>query len=179
MGGHEGVYHQFAPLPNPTGMTHFAGPISVAESLLNIGLLLIILTCGAGLLSRFRRAGSEEREQLKWFLYVIALVCVDIVVAIPVGAVIHSHWVGDIEWILGAYAVAFGLPVANTLAVPKFPPLDIDLVINKSVVFGAMAAFITAVYVAIVVGIGGLLGSGSRPNLVVLILASGICGVSL
>src|ERR1700737_2792232 len=119
MGGHEGVYHQFAPLPNPTGMTHFAGPISVAESLLNIGLLLIILTCGAGLLSRFRRAGSEEREQLKWFLYVIALVCVDIVVAIPVGAVIHSHWVGDIEWILGAYAVAFGLPVGTPIAVPN------------------------------------------------------------
>jgi signal transduction histidine kinase len=99
-------------------------------------------------------------------------------VAIPVGAVIHSHWVGDIEWILGAYAVAFGLPVATTIAVLMYRLYDIDLVINKSVVFGAMAAFITAVYVAIVVGVGGLLGSGSRPNLALSILATAIVAVA-
>ena len=178
MAGNQGVYHQFALLPNPTGLTQLAGPLKLAESLLNIYLIIIILACGAGLLSRFRRAGSEERQQLKWFLYVAALVCLDVVIAIPIRAVIHSHWVGDIEWVLGAYAVAFGFPGAATIAVLKYRLYDIDPVINKSVVFGAMAAFITAVYVAIVVGLGGLLGSGTRPNLALSIVATAIVAVA-
>jgi signal transduction histidine kinase len=172
--GNQGIYHQFALLPNPTGLAQLAGPIKFAQSLFNITLLLLILTCGAGMLSRFRRAGSEEREQLKWFLYVAMLVCLDVLIAIPFGALTHSHWVGDIEWVFGAYAVAFGLPVAATIAILKYRLYDIDLVINKSVVFGAMAAFITAVYVAIVVGVGGLLGSATRPNLALSILATAI-----
>jgi signal transduction histidine kinase len=178
MAGNQGIYHQFALLPNPTGLTQSAGLVNVANTLLNVALILIILTCGAGLLSRFRRADSEERQQLKWFLYVVALVCADVLIAIPVGAVIHSHWVGDIEWVLGAYAVAFGFPVAATIAVLKYRLYDIDPVINKSVVFGAMAAFITTVYVAIVVGLGGLLGSTSRPNLALSILATAIVAVA-
>ena len=178
MDGHQGLYHQFALLPNPTGLASLAGLVNVATSLLNVYLLLAVLTSAAGLLWRFRRAGSEEREQLKWFLYVIALLCLDVVAGIPVGAVIHSHWVGDVQWALGAYAVAFGLPVATTIAILKYRLYDIDLVINRSVVFGAMGAFITTVYVAIVVVLGGLLGGGSRPNLALSILATAIIAVA-
>ena len=101
-----------------------------------------------------------------------------VVAGIPVGAVIHSHWVGDVQWALGAYAVAFGLPVATTIAILKYRLYDIDLVINRSVVFGAMGAFITTVYVAIVVVLGGLLGGGSRPNLALSILATAIIAVA-
>ncbi|HVS04723.1 MAG TPA: histidine kinase [Candidatus Dormibacteraeota bacterium] len=176
--GNQGIYHQFALLPNPTGLPQLAGLINIALAVFNISLVLLILTCGAGMLSRFRRAASEERQQLKWFLYVVVLVCVDVLIAIPLGALTHSHWVGDIEWTVGAYAVAYGLPVATTIAVLKYRLYDIDLVINKSVVFGAMATFITAVYVAIVVGIGGLLGSGSRPNLALSVLATAIVAVA-
>lgn len=176
--GNQGIYNQFALLPNPTGLPQLAGFINIALAVFNISLVLIILTCGAGMLSRFRRAGSEERQQLKWFLYVVVLVCVDVLIAIPVGALTHSHWVGDIEWTVGAYAVGYGLPVATTIAVLKYRLYDIDLVINKSVVFGAMAAFITAVYVAIVVGLGEVLGGGSRPNLALSILATAIVAVA-
>jgi signal transduction histidine kinase len=178
LAGNQGIYNQFALLPNPTGLPQLAGPINLALAVFKISLVLLILTCGAGMLSRFRRAASEERQQLKWFLYVVVLVCVDVLIAIPLGTLTHSHWVGDIEWTVGAYAVAYGLPVAMTIAVLKYRLYDIDLVINKSVVFGAMGAFITAVYVAIVVGLGGLLGGGSRPNLALSILATAIVAVA-
>ena len=46
-------------------------------------------------------------------------------------------------------------------AILKYRLYDIDVVINRAVVFGALAAFITAVYVAIVVGVGALLGRGT------------------
>ena len=178
LAGNQGIYNRFALLPNPTGLPQLAGQINIALAVFNISLVLLILACGAGMLSRFRRASSEERQQLKWFLYVVVLVCVDVLIAIPLGALTHSHWVGDVEWTFGAYAVAYGLPVATTIAVLKYRLYDIDLVINRSVVFGAMAAFITAVYVAIVVGLGGLLGGGSRPNLALSILATAIVAVA-
>ncbi len=47
-----------------------------------------------------------------------------------------------------------GIPAASAIAIFKYRLYDIDVVINKTVVFGALAAFITAVYVAIVVGMG-------------------------
>jgi signal transduction histidine kinase len=48
----------------------------------------------------------------------------------------------------------------------------IDIVINKAVVVGALAVFITAVYVAIVVGIGSLVGARDEPNVGLSIVAT-------
>src|SRR5205814_1304118 len=50
--------------------------------------------------------------------------------------------------------------------------------INKTLVYGSLAAFITGVYVAIVVGIGALLQQGARPSLVLSILATTVVTVA-
>src|SRR5205807_4708215 len=55
---------------------------------------------------------------------------------------------------------------------------DIDVVINKTVVYGALAAFITGVYVAVVVGLGSLVGSASRPNVPLSIAATALVAVA-
>ena len=53
-----------------------------------------------------------------------------------------------------------------------------DVVLNKTVVYGALALFISCVYVAIVVGVGSLLGPGDRPNVVLSIVATAIVAVA-
>jgi signal transduction histidine kinase len=63
------------------------------------------------------------------------------------------------------------IPVAIGFAVLKYRLYDIDVVINKAVVYGAKAAFITAVYVAIVVGIGRAVGSDRNIGLSILATA--------
>src|SRR5205823_3268633 len=70
------------------------------------------------------------------------------------------------------------LPVAVGVAILKYRLYDIDVVINKTVVFGALAGFITAVYVGIVVGIGAAIGQGSKPNLGLSILATAVVAVA-
>src|SRR5205807_1829325 len=71
------------------------------------------------------------------------------------------------------------VPLAIGIAVLKYRLYDIDVVINKTVVFSALAAFITAVYVAIVVGIGAAIGQGtSKPNLGLSILATAVVAVA-
>src|SRR5439155_5375774 len=54
----------------------------------------------------------------------------------------------------------FGIPLAITIAIMKFGLYEIDVIINRAVVYGLLAAAVTAVYVVVVVGIGSLIGYG-------------------
>ena len=74
------------------------------------------------------------------------------------------------------------VPVESGIAIMKHRLYDIDVVISKTIVYGSLAAFITAVYVLVVVGLGSL-GSGSlhagpRPNLGLSILATAVVAVA-
>jgi signal transduction histidine kinase len=77
-----------------------------------------------------------------------------------------------------ALAAMVSIPVAIGVAILKHRLYEIDVVINKALVFGTLAAFITAVYVGIVVGIGALAGRGDRPNLALSILATAVVAVA-
>ena len=57
------------------------------------------------------------------------------------------------------------IPIAIGVSVLRYHLFDIDVVINRALLFGAIAVFITAVYVAIVVGVGALVGSRADPIL--------------
>ena len=65
------------------------------------------------------------------------------------------------------------VPIAIGIAIFRYRLYDIDVVINKTLVYGSLAVFITGVYVAIVVGIGSLAQRGARPSLALSIAASG------
>ena len=70
------------------------------------------------------------------------------------------------------------IPLSIGFAMLKYRLYDIDLVINKALLLGAMAAFITLVYVAIVAGIGNLVGQGGKPSLWLSILATALVAVA-
>jgi len=128
-------------------------------------IFLLAFVGAASLLIRRRRASGDEREQIRWFAYGGFVMAACIVASIPgIGP-------GDLA-IVGFLA----LPVAATIAILKYRLHDIDVVINKTVVYGVLAAFFTAIYVAIVVGIGAAVGS--RSNTPLTILAAGVMAVA-
>jgi len=108
---------------------------------------------------------------MKWFVYAGTI----FVLLLPANTVLSS---GRPVLEALAFLTVPLLPVAIGIAVLKYRLYDIDLVINKTVVYGALAAFITAVYVAIVVGIGAVVGQGSSPNLGLSILATSVVAVA-
>lgn len=142
-------------------------------------VLVVIVVAVVSVADRWRRARGEERQQLTW----LAAVGLSIVLILPLWGAIHSGgpipaWV---SWVIGSVFLvlfAFGIPGAIAVAILRYGLYEIDVVLNRALVYGALAAFITAVYVGIVVGIGTLIGSGSQPNLALSIAATAVVAVA-
>jgi signal transduction histidine kinase len=142
-----------------------------------LGLLILCAVAVVGLFVRRHRATATVREQLKWFLFA----CVVILVF---GFV--PHFAASILGSSGLYYAANAIfiasfvlvPVAASFAIFRYHLYDIDVVISRTLVYGSLAAFITAVYVGIVVGVGTLVGSGGQPNLLLSIVATAIVAVA-
>ncbi len=104
------------------------------------------------LILRFRRAEGEERHQIKWVAMAAALfVAVILLTSIP-GPDSQSTLVQDV---MAGLSLAL-IPSAMGVSILKYRLYDVDVVISRSLAYGALAAFIGAVYVGVVVGIGSL-----------------------
>jgi signal transduction histidine kinase len=131
---------------------------------------LVVIAGMASLVLRFVRSRGDERQQLKWIALGAGIMALETVGWFAADAIgIEVNWIWDTLTVIP-------VPVAIAVAILKYRLYDIDLVINKAVVYGAMAAFITAVYVAIVVGIGQAVGSPE--NLGLSILATALVAVA-
>jgi hypothetical protein len=70
------------------------------------------------------------------------------------------------------------IPAAVGIAMFKYRLYDIDVVINKTVVVAVLATFVTAIYLAIVVGIGAAIGTTGEPNVLLSIAATAIVAIA-
>jgi hypothetical protein len=120
--------------------------VQVAGVLLTFALGL---ASAASLVVRLRRAHGDERAQLAWFAFGGTLLVVGLILSSPL-----FHVGTDI---LPPLVLPL-LPLAAAVAILKYRLYDIDVVINKTVVFGTLTVVITAIYAAIVAGIGTLVG---------------------
>jgi class 3 adenylate cyclase len=122
---------------------------------------------------RFRRARGQERQQLKWLALVgVALPGVFVV------DVFVSAWEGRLlDAVVGALLFS-AMYAAIGIAVLRHRLYDIDLLLTRTLVYGLLTAVFTVVYLAIVVGIGTLVGSGGRPNLFLSVAATGVVAVA-
>ncbi|MDP9234724.1 MAG: histidine kinase, partial [Actinomycetota bacterium] len=172
----------FPQLANPWHIAGFGGLFGILQALI-ILFPLEILAAMVGAVSRFRRSKGRDRLQLKWLTAGAAAVALIYLLAMIGSLGFGSgNSAADPIWIQlleDAALFSFALiPAAIGIAILKHRLYDIDIVINKTLVFGSLAAFITAVYVAIVVGIGSAIGQGSKPNLGLSILATAVVAVA-
>jgi signal transduction histidine kinase len=137
-------------------------------------LLVLAVLCAVSLVQRFRRADRQQRQQIKWFGFAVSI----LVAYFLIDALFEALGLPRGFWLDTAGAViAFGsLPAGLGIAILRHRLYDIDVVINRTVLFGLLAAFITAIYVGIVIGIGSLVGG--RGNLFLSIVATAVVAVA-
>ncbi len=136
-------------IENPVGIEGLA---HVEDMPLVIGVLGVPFVIGcvgavAAVAVRFRRSVGVERQQMKWFLYAAAPI-----LTIPITDYLPGT-VGDIVGGLAFGWLLIGLPAAIGIAVLRYRLYDIDLVINRTLVYATLTASLALVYV---VGVAGL-----------------------
>lgn len=168
------------PTANPFG---FGGAVghAVFGAMRPGGLSLFLLMVPLALTSlvfRYRRAGSAERTQLRWLVFAGVFVGLGFLSSSLVGRFVNDpSTANDINNAIVSVA-ATSIPIAIGIAILKYRLYAIDVVLNKTVVYGALAAFITIIYIAIVVGVGALIGSGAQNNPALAIAATAIVAVA-
>jgi signal transduction histidine kinase len=151
----------------------------ITELGMGLGALLYLGSVAAATVSlivRFRRARGDERQQIRWFATAAALVAISLT-AVFLGELAFPGTtalarVGAIGVILSFISI----PVTTGIAVLKYRLYELDVVISRTVLYGALVVFVTLVYVAIVVGIGTAVGT--RANIFLSILATAVIAVA-
>jgi signal transduction histidine kinase len=177
----DNLSNSFTWVTNPVGIPLPIGWVPIGLRVFGYFFVLILLLgSAAALIRRLMSADGEVRQQLKWLASagaLLALVYAGSTIATSFGLDLTSGPAGAVFG--AAFIISFlALPTTIGVAILKYRLYDIDIVINRAVVFGGLAAFITVVYVAIVVGFGALIGTSGRPNLALSVLATAIVAVA-
>lgn len=153
---------------NPFGVEALR-PIIGSLTLVILLVPVCVVASAVALVMRFRRSRGIEREQMKWLTFAAALVATVYLFVMAASLPYTSSGSVQPGWLNVAQDVAsfsfWLIPVAIGIAVLRYRLWDINVVISKTVVFGLLVVFITVVYVAVVVGIGTLLGDPRNPAL--------------
>ena len=115
-------------------------------------LPLCILASAVSLMLRYRRAGTEVREQIKWVAFAALFVGVQFVIDIGASLLLVPMTASGREpaWLALLDQVGFimfaGVPIAVGIAVLKYRLYDIDVIINRALVYGSLTATLVALY---------------------------------
>jgi signal transduction histidine kinase len=136
-------------------------------------MLLAGLGAMISVLVRFRRARGDERQQIKWFAAAAALT----VVSITVFEVLPNAE-GGLPGVITALApllVLQTIPVATGIAILRYRLYDIDVIINRTLVYGSLSVIVVGLYVLLVGSLGTLLQV--QGSLFASLLATGLVAV--
>lgn len=139
----------------------------------------VYVVSGIGvLISRWRGTGDDVRQQIKWVLYAFLLMLMALagswVNALLVNIAAVDMGLGPLTDLFIALSSLIVM-AAMGLAVLRYRLYDIDLLINRTLVYGALTAMIVATYIVVVAGVGALLPL--QGNLFLSLVATGIVAV--
>jgi signal transduction histidine kinase len=156
---------------NPLGIRSLGPVVSTVliGTLNGVGVLLTVLLAAAfvSLVVRYRSGGREVRQQIKWITLAVvaAAVCQVAALLATTATGTDSNPVTAAAFVVIPVIALFGIPAIITVAILKHGLYQIDVIINRAIVYGLLSAALTAIYVGIVVGIGTTAGYAGGPLL--------------
>jgi hypothetical protein len=136
-----GSIRGFEPMRNPLGIE---GAPYITEW---VAALMYTLgsVAAASVFLRLRRARSVQRQQIKWYAYATVMLAASSSITYVGSEAIHIQWLRWVSFVPTMVALA-GLPIAVAVAILRYRLYDIDIVINRTLVYGSLTAMLAAVY---------------------------------
>jgi signal transduction histidine kinase len=155
--------------PNPLAVRSLQ-PVTWLGTMSGLALVFPLLL-GVALVSlalRYRRGDQRLRQQMKWLgLAIAGVLATQVVGGLAIAFGEASKPLQQVPYAITPFLVLLGIPVAMAIAILRRRLFDIDVIISRALLFTLLSAGITAIYAAIVLGIGTLAGSGSDPLLTI------------
>ena len=145
----------------------WAGPIFVA-----------LLLCAVGTqIYRYRRVSTpRERQQTKWVVFGFSTGIIGFILAVVLANTFQPlHQTIVLQTLIGStiiYAFLLLIPVSIAVAILRSRLYDIDVIINRALVYGTLTLLLALVYAGLIIGLQALLGAITRQNSAVAIVVS-------
>ncbi|HSK83526.1 MAG TPA: hypothetical protein VK902_09020 [Rubrobacter sp.] len=133
-------------LDNPLGIEGLPNASKAIEAF----MYALVVVGASSMLARLRHAGRIERQQIKWFAYATAVAISGVILKNTLYPAVGVTWVWWVGLILTTVGVVSS-PVAMGIAIFRFRLYEIDLIINRTLVYGSLTAVLAAVYLGGVV----------------------------
>jgi hypothetical protein len=128
----------FAPVHDPIGV---GGAVAQAIVFLTFGGVIVLFAASilsaVSLVFRFRRAAGVERQQIKWIVYAAVLSSAYFVLNFFISGLLNA---------LFSTAAGLALYAAVGVAILKYRLYDIDILINRTLVYGTLTATLVGLY---------------------------------
>jgi DNA-binding SARP family transcriptional activator len=155
-------------IDNPFGVRALDGITDVVVALAEPVFFAGLIAALASGVVRFRRSSGVERQQMRWLAVAAGLM----IVGFSIGAALSALGLPGEPWFNSI--PMFAVPVAVGIAVLRYRLCDLDIVVDRTLTYGILAVGITAIYVLMVAGVGGLIGGGTRSDVGLAVLATAI-----
>jgi signal transduction histidine kinase len=135
---------------------------------LGVIFAVVLVLAVIAMVRRYRRGDQRLRQQLKWLsLVVVGVLICQAVAVVAIAAGQQGKPLETVPYAITPWLVLLGIPATMAIAILRYRLFDIDVIISRALLFTLLSAGVTAVYAAIVLGLGTLVGSGSHPALTV------------
>ena len=141
------------PIRNPLGIEGFT---SVYKRVFFTMAPLLYAAAALSLFVRLRRSRGVERQQLKWFAYAVAAFALGIVLISIISVIDTPPWF-ERAGVAFFTVASLGYPIAIGIAILRYRLYDIDVIINRTLVYGSLTAMLALVYFGGVVGLQAVL----------------------
>jgi len=151
------------PVDVPRWLNQSAGFVALAL------LLTLLVGSAARVVVRFRRGDEVVRRQVKWFA--LSFMLLPVVLVATWAAYLLTDWAGVVV-VVGLFLVYVSLPVSVAIAILRHDLYDIDTLVSRMVGYVTLSGLVVAVYAALAVGMGALVGRGSELTVAAATLAA-------
>ena len=135
--------------------TTFHNPLGIeglpnASRAIEAFMYALVVVGASSMLARLRHAGRIGRQQIKWFAYATVVVISGVILKNVLYPAVGVMWVWWVGLILTAVGVVSS-PVAMSIAIFRYRLYQIDLIINRTLVYGSLTATLVALYFGVIV----------------------------